>query len=138
MSVEVAVVILNWNGKAYLEKFLPSVVNFSKGPGIRVVIADNNSSDDSCDFIESTYPSIELIRFTKNYGFARGYSLALPMISADYYVLLNSDVEVTENWLFPIIQLMEGDKNIAAAMVIMIMKATLRLIFRVTTLVKLI
>lgn len=116
MSMKVAVVILNWNGRSYLERFLPSVVNFSQTDEVKVVIVDNNSTDDSCDFVSKTYPQIELIRFDKNYGFARGYSLALPQINAEYYVLLNSDVEVTENWLPPIITRMDEDHEIAAMM----------------------
>lgn len=114
--MKVAVVILNWNGKAHLENFLPSVVKYSTGPEMEIVVADNNSDDDSCDFVRKNYPGIKLLQFEKNYGFARGYSLALPQISASYYVLLNSDVEVTENWISPVIDLMEKDLGIAAAM----------------------
>ncbi|MBN1950439.1 MAG: glycosyltransferase family 2 protein [Bacteroidales bacterium] len=116
MSAKVAVVILNWNGRSYLERFLPSVVNHSSGSDTSIVIVDNNSTDDSCEFIGKKYPRVELIRFHQNHGFARGYSLALPQIAADYYVLLNSDVEVTENWLAPMVDLMERQPGVAAVM----------------------
>jgi GT2 family glycosyltransferase len=109
----VAVVILNWNGKSLLEKFLPSVMasaynNFS------VVVADNASDDDSIDFLKKNYPGIKILLSNTNEGFAKGYNSALKDVSADYYVLLNSDVQVTKNWIDPVISLMESDKKIAA------------------------
>jgi GT2 family glycosyltransferase len=109
----VAIVILNWNGKYFLQQFLPSVVaslyeNFS------IVIADNASDDDSILFLKENYPQIRLICNSENKGFAEGYNLALNQISAEYYILLNSDVEVTENWIGPVISRMESDKEIAA------------------------
>jgi GT2 family glycosyltransferase len=116
MKIKVAIVILNWNGKEFLRKFLPQVIQYSEGPGIQIVIADNNSSDDSVEFLKNSYPQIEVITFKRNYGYARGYAIALPQIMAEYYVLLNSDVEVTENWLEPIIRLMDNNPLIAAAM----------------------
>ncbi len=116
MRTKVAIVILNWNGKNYLGQFLPSVVKYSSGPSIAIYIADNNSSDDSIEFIRINYPDIKIISFDKNYGYARGYALALPKIDSDYYLLLNSDVEVTENWLGPLINLMDNDNSIAAVM----------------------
>ncbi len=109
-----AIVILNWNGKALLEEYLPSVVKYSTMPEVKIVVADNASSDDSVSFLEKTYPAIKIIRLDKNYGFAGGYNQALTQIDADYFVLLNSDVEVTENWLQPLIALMDSDEKIAA------------------------
>lgn len=109
---KVAVVILNWNGKAFLEKFLPSVVTHSQGASI--VVADNNSTDDSISFLEKNYPSIRTIRIAENGGYSKGYNIALRQIEAEYYVLLNSDIEVTANWLQPILKLMDRDPQIAA------------------------
>ncbi|MCC6372959.1 MAG: glycosyltransferase family 2 protein [Bacteroidia bacterium] len=108
----VAVVILNYNGKTFLQKFLPSVIKHS--PNAIIYIADNGSSDDSLGFVTTNFPDVKTIQNGGNYGYAKGYSLALKQITADYFVLLNSDVEVTENWLNPVIDLMETDKKIAA------------------------
>ena len=116
MNIKVAIVILNWNGKKYLEQFLPSVLKHLTLPSVKVIIADNNSSDDSVEFVKTKYPEVQLILFDRNHGFARGYALALPQINAEYYVLLNSDVEVTEQWLEPLVQLMDNDTSIAAVM----------------------
>src|SRR5690554_2884033 len=110
---KVAIVILNWNGKYYLEQFLPSVYN-SSYPNLTFVIGDNASTDDSIEFIKKTYPKITLIQNDKNYGFAGGYNRALAQIEADYYVILNSDVEVTENWLSPLIDYLEHHQDAAA------------------------
>ncbi|MFS4491763.1 glycosyltransferase family 2 protein [Maribacter sp. 2308TA10-17] len=98
--MRIAVVILNWNGKGLLESYLPSVVEYSGQADIYV--ADNNSSDDSVAFIKANYPSIKIIQNSENGGFAKGYNDALKYIEADIYCLLNSDVEVTPNWLEPI------------------------------------
>ena len=111
-----AVVILNWNGKEFLQKFLPSVVSNSKNEGIKIWVADNGSADDSIKFLEKEYPELGLIKLDKNYGFAGGYNKALKQIDAEYYMILNSDVEVTEGWLIPLIELMDSDKTIAACM----------------------
>ena len=108
-----AVVILNWNGKNFLEQFLPSLIEHTKSD-VEIVVADNASTDDSISFLTINYPDIRVIRNPQNDGFARGYNLALKQVKADYYVLLNSDVEVTENWLEPIISLMEQDEKIGA------------------------
>ena len=95
---KIAVVILNWNGKHFLEQFLPSVTS-TTFPNYELIVADNGSTDDSISFLTSKYPSIRLISFEKNMGFARGYNQALKQVESDYYVLLNSDVEVTPGWI---------------------------------------
>jgi GT2 family glycosyltransferase len=95
--VKIAVVILNWNGKNFLEKFLPSVTQFSNSADIYV--ADNASTDSSISFLQSGYPKVKIIQNPSNEGFCKGYNLALNQIHAEYYVLLNSDVEVTPDWL---------------------------------------
>ena len=110
---KVAVVILNWNGKKYLEQFLPPLLTTSYA-GMELIIADNGSTDDSINFLEARYPQIRLIRFTENHGFAGGYNRALRQIEADYYVLLNSDVEITPGWLEPMIEMLEKELSIAA------------------------
>lgn len=109
----VAVVILNWNGKKYLEEFLPSVLS-TKYENLHILVADNASEDDSIVFLKEHYPTVQLILLEKNYGFAEGYNRALKEVFADYFVLLNSDVEVSENWISPVVQLMESDPLIAA------------------------
>lgn len=112
-SPSVALVILNWNGKHFLEKFLPSVV-LSDYENLEVIVADNASTDDSIQFLEQCYPTIKIILNGANEGFAKGYNTALKQVTADYYILLNSDVQVTPGWITPIISLMETDKAIAA------------------------
>lgn len=107
-----AVIILNWNGRKFLEKFLPSVIQYSINDA-EIIIADNASTDDSLQFMQENYPEIRIIINSVNGGFSKGYNDALSQIEAEYYVLLNSDIEVTENWINPIINLMDSDKNIA-------------------------
>jgi GT2 family glycosyltransferase len=109
---ELAVVILNYNGKKFLEQFLPTAIAHSQGAVI--VVADNGSSDDSVDFIRSSFPSVQLITIQRNLGFCGGYNFALKQVSATYYVLLNSDVEVTNGWLHPIVSLFNRNPTIAA------------------------
>ncbi len=109
----VAIVILNYNGRNYLEKFLPSVISGGYD-NKKIIVADNASADDSIVLVTHHFPDVEIILLERNYGFAEGYNQALQKIQADYYVLLNSDVEVTKKWIEPIISLMENDKNIAA------------------------
>ena len=111
--MKVAVVILNWNGKKLLEQFLPSVVNYSNEATIYV--ADNASSDDSVSFISENFQTVKIIQNTVNGGYAKGYNDALANLSEDIYVLLNSDVEVTENWLIPILSEFEKDSKLVAA-----------------------
>ncbi len=110
----VAVVILNWNGKALLAQFLPSVVK-SEYPNLQLIVGDNASTDDSLDFLKTHYPEIKVIINDHNYGFAEGYGKVLDQVDADYYVLLNSDVEVPINWIKPVIDAMERDAQIAVA-----------------------
>lgn len=109
---KVAVVILNWNGVDLLRKFLPSVLSCSSEGSLYVI--DNGSTDDSCKFLAEEYPSIKQICLDKNYGFAGGYNNGLKSIEADYFVLLNSDVEVTEGWLSPMVNLLDENPDIAA------------------------
>jgi len=108
----VSVVILNWNGQKFLEKFLPSVIAHS---GLaKIIVADNDSSDDSVDYLKQNFPTIELIINQENGGYAKGYNDALKKVDSKYYVLLNSDIEVTKDWLNPLVELMDADDNIAA------------------------
>lgn len=111
---KVAVVIIHWNKVEYLQKFLPSVLA-SNYPNLQIVLADNHSSDDSVKFIEENYPQIQIVQNGYNYGYAGGYNQALKHVEADYYVLLNNDVEVGENWILPVIKAMEANETIAAA-----------------------
>lgn len=112
LTKKIAVVILNWNGKSFLEQFLPSVTKYSSNA--QIIVTDNNSTDDSLQFLKINYPNIRIVKLDNNYGFAGGYNHALKQIEAEYYVLLNSDVEVTENWLAPMQELLDNDKTIAA------------------------
>ena len=112
-SPSVAIVILNWNGKHHLQQFLPSVLS-TEYPNYKVIVADNASTDGSVDFLTATYPQIEIIQLVKNFGFAKGYNEALKEVAAEYYVILNSDVEVTPGWLTPIIDLLKKDIDYAA------------------------
>jgi GT2 family glycosyltransferase len=113
LNPSVAIVILNFNGKNYLKQFLPSVIA-TQYHSLEIVVADNGSTDDSVDFLTTFYPTVTLLQNKTNEGFAGGYNWALKLVQADYYVLLNSDVEVSENWVLPIVSLMESDENIAA------------------------
>lgn len=112
--MKAAIVILNYNGRSHLETFLPSVIAHSPA-WAEIIVADNGSTDDSLLFLKNTYPNIRTIKFAENHGFAGGYNLALREIDAPYYVLLNSDVEVTPNWLDIIIHEMDANDQIAAA-----------------------
>lgn len=113
MPANVAIVILNWNGRAHLEQFLPSVMA-STYPDLSVVVIDNGSSDDSVSFLQQQYPSITIVQLDANYGFAGGYNRGLKQVNAEYYVLLNSDVETTPGWIEPMLSLLESDTSIAA------------------------
>ena len=107
-----AVVILNYNGKSHLEKFLPGVIGFS--PEASIVVADNGSADGSLEYLAKNFPRIQTIDIGKNLGFCGGYNFALNKVGADYFVLLNNDVEVTEGWLTPLKDLLDGNERIAA------------------------
>lgn len=113
-KLSVAVVILNWNGKEILSNFLPSVIKFSQYDGVNIYVADNGSTDNSIEFIKNQYPNVRIIELDKNYGFAGGYNLVLERIAEKYTVLLNSDVEVTENWLQPLIAYLEKNEKVVA------------------------
>ncbi|WP_439132818.1 glycosyltransferase family 2 protein [Polaribacter sp.] len=110
--MKTAIVILNWNGKQLLEQFLPSIVNFSLHQA-DIYVADNASTDDSIAFVKTFFPSVKIIENPKNGGYAKGYNDALQAVDADVYCLINSDVEVTENWLPPILEVFKTDENTA-------------------------
>src|ERR1700754_1247060 len=110
---KVAIVILNWNGLHYLQQFLPSVLA-STYNHYDVIVADNASSDDSVLFLQNHYPQVRIILLQENFGFAKGYNEALALVNADYYAILNSDVEVDPDWLQPMAALLENDNGIAA------------------------
>ena len=111
---KIAVVILNWNGCDMLRSFLPSVVHFSEADGAVVYVADNGSTDASVAMLRREFPSVHLILLEENHGFADGYNLALKQVEAEYVVLLNSDVEVTEHWLVPLAEYMDAYPETAA------------------------
>jgi GT2 family glycosyltransferase len=110
--IKVAVVILNYNGEKLLPQFLPSVIEYSKEA--TVIVADNASTDQSQKVLREQFPSVEVIYLDQNYGFCGGYNRALQKVQAEYYVLLNSDVEVTAHWLQPLITLLDSDSTVAA------------------------
>jgi GT2 family glycosyltransferase len=111
---KVAIVILNWNGAAHLRQFLPSVLT-SVWPNLEVIVGDNASTDGSVVFVKNNFPSVRVIENNENYGFTGGYNRVLQQVDADYYILLNSDVEVEPGWIGPVITLMESDPLIAVA-----------------------
>jgi len=111
--VKIAIVILNWNGKQLLEKFVPSIVKYSEIENVKIVVADNASTDDSVKFIQDNYPNIKIVQNKKNGGYAKGYNDALLYVKADIYCLLNSDIKVTDGWLNPIISAFENEPNTA-------------------------
>jgi len=113
-DMKIAVVILNWNGKSLLERFLPSVMTHS-GNEATVYLADNASSDDSIQFVKDNYPEIKIIAMSSNTGYAGGYNTALSGLTDDLFILLNSDVKVTEHWLIPIKEAFLKDQNLGAA-----------------------
>ncbi len=111
-KIKTAVIILNWNGKAWLEKFLPTLQEYSQEATI--FVADNASTDDSVDYVKINFPTVKIIINASNGGYAKGYNDVLKHIDSEYFVLINSDIEVTAGWLSPIIALMDNDKQIAA------------------------
>lgn len=112
MQKKLGIVILNWNGRKWLEQFLPQVVRFSQEADIYVI--DNLSTDDSIVFLQTNYADVKIIKNNKNYGFAGGYNKGLKEIGNEFYCLLNSDVEVTENWIDPVMKVFEQEASIAA------------------------
>ena len=113
-SKKIAIVILNWNGEKLFETFLPSVIEHSKQSGSEIIVADNASTDQSVKLLREKFPEIKIIQLESNHGFAEGYNRALKQVEADYLILVNSDVKVTENWIEPCIRKFEEDKTIAA------------------------
>lgn len=111
---KVSVVILNWNGEGMLRSFLPSVIAYSQTDDVEVCVADNASTDGSVRLLHEEFPEVRLILLDKNYGFAEGYNLALKEVDAEYVVLLNSDVEVTQGWLAPLIDFMDAHPEVAS------------------------
>lgn len=107
------VVILNWNGEVHLRNFLPSVIA-STPDHVQIVVADNGSTDGSVALLSREFPQVEIIELERNYGFAEGYNRALKHVEADYYILLNSDVETTRGWCEPLIEAMDKDRSLAA------------------------
>lgn len=112
--MKVAVVILNWNGAHYMEQFLPVLQKHTPASLATIIVADNGSTDNSISLLKEKFKDIRLIQFDQNYGFAGGYNRALAQIEADYYVILNSDVEVTEGWLSPMIDYLEHHPDVVA------------------------
>ena len=111
---KVSIVILNWNGEEMLRTFLPSVLFCSVDTEVEVCVADNGSTDGSCRLLEEEFPTVRLIRLSQNYGFADGYNMALSEVDAEYVVLLNSDVEVTPNWIKPLVSFMDLHPEVGA------------------------
>ena len=109
---KVAVVILNWNGKGFLEQFLPSLIAHTPS-WAEIIVADNASSDDSVSFLKEHFPQVRIILNDDNYGFAKGYNVALRQVEAEYYCLLNSDIEVCPNWVEPIIDYLDTHEDVA-------------------------
>ena len=110
---KVAIVILNWNGAAMMRRFLPSVIEHSSDVA-DIIVADNDSKDDSLAFLKTEFPTVRTIILDKNYGFAGGYNRALEQVDYEYYMLLNSDVEVTEGWMERLIDFMDANPEVAA------------------------
>lgn len=114
MTLRLAVIILNWNGLSMLRRFLPSVVANTAGEGVKVIVADNGSTDGSADWVEHTYPEVDTIRLDRNYGFAGGYDRVIRNVGAQFSLLLNSDVEVGEGWWQPLLHFMESRPDAGA------------------------
>lgn len=110
---KLAIVILNWNGKRYLESFLPTLLRYIPDYA-ELVVADNASTDDSVSFLQEKFPAVRVIENSCNEGFAKGYNLALKHVEAQYYCILNSDIEVTEGWVEPVMEMMDANEKIAA------------------------
>ena len=111
--MKLSIVILNWNGSEMMRRYLPTVIRHSSHQA-RIIVADNASSDDSLSMLKEKFPEVETIPLSKNHGFAEGYNRALKQVDSEYYLLLNSDVEVTEGWLTPLLAYMEHNPDTAA------------------------
>ena len=111
---ELAVIILNWNGRSLLERFIPAAVANTSESEVELIVADNGSDDDSVEWMRSNFPDVRLITFERNYGFAEGYNRAIAAIDHPYVTLLNSDVEVTPGWWQPILAFMKGNPDVGA------------------------
>ena len=112
MKKDISVVILNWNGSAMLQRFLPSVIRYSEEA--EIIVADNGSTDHSIDLLQEKFPSVRILPFRENYGFAEGYNRAIQQIETPYVLLLNDDVEVTPHWLKPLLTFMNHHPEVAA------------------------
>lgn len=112
--LKTAIVILNWNGIDFLKQFLGTVIDNSSDSNTAIYIADNGSTDGSVSWIEENHKEVRLIRLEKNHGFAGGYNLALAKIKAEYYILLNSDIQVTSGWLKPLVEFMDNNQDVAS------------------------
>jgi len=113
---KLAIVLLNWNGKTFLERFIPNIKDHSSYQGVELVVIDNASADDSVDYMKTNHPDVRLVLLDKNYGFAGGYNQGLDQIEASYYLLLNTDVEVTEGWLDPLLAWMDKHPDTGVCM----------------------
>ncbi|MFC2080070.1 glycosyltransferase family 2 protein [Bacteroidota bacterium] len=111
---KVAVVILNWNGIHFIKEFLPTLIKHTKLEGVEIIVADNNSTDNSIEHLKEHHPEVRLIEMDENHGFAGGYNKALEKIDSRYYLLLNSDIEVNANWLEPLVSFLDKNKEFAA------------------------
>ena len=109
---KLAIVILNWNGQEFLARFLPALVQHTPTYA-EIIVADNASTDNSIDFLKTNFSTVRIIQNKENGGFSKGYNDALEQVEAEYYCLLNSDVEVTENWIEPIIKILDNDPKVA-------------------------
>ncbi|MDR2424902.1 MAG: glycosyltransferase family 2 protein [Prevotellaceae bacterium] len=114
LKTKTAIVILNWNGKAFMERFLSGIAQSLDKQDARLVIVDNASTDGSAKWLQNAFPAVELITLDRNYGFTGGYNRGLQQIEAEYYVLLNSDVEVGEGWLAPLVEYLDANPQVAA------------------------
>ena len=112
--MKLSIVILNWNGSHHLMRFLPRLIRYSNYDWAEIIVADNHSDDDSCSLLKNNFPEIKILQLSQNYGFAEGYNQALKHDFSEYILLLNSDVEVSENWLEPLIGMMDSDPLIGA------------------------
>ncbi len=114
MEPKISVVILNWNGAQFLERFLPCILKHTNPQLAKIIVADNGSTDNSLEILHHNFPQVEILTFTQNYGFAEGYNQAISKINSKYILLLNSDVEVSSNWIEPLVDCMEYNDKIAA------------------------